>query len=339
MTTNLGNHTVPAAGVSTPPEPQHRDENWSHIPVKRATDESPRRALIEIPRNLIDADEAKRRFSNVYWGGSSLTWEEAHQVVAEGKDVALLPQRSGLVILDCDVKRYDDETGFVVVGNVASLAPPIVKYGLNDLRREVERLGHSMKELATYAVSTKSGGYHLFFATNPRFPLETKHHRHDWRVDVIASENSWIATVPTAGYTVARDLPVAMMPDWLAQWLQRLEDHIPPLGRRRRQQMVQLAQQARHVSMLPGREDDGLMARYVQLELDIVTNANQFGGWNETIYQCCRNLFDVGWQLDPVSEAVLVAAEPVNELERRKAVETIQSAWRGHQRDNRGATA
>lgn len=291
-----------------------------------------------LPENLIDRPEKERRLSNVYWGGSSMTWTEAHVALGQGHDVGLLAGQSGLVILDCDVKRYDAETGFVVVGNTASLQelkPAVTHRGIDDLKREVERLQRSMTELRTFTIATKSGGLHLIYRQNPRFPLETKHHRTDWRVDVIAGHNNWVATAPSAGYHVALDVPVVELPDWLAAWLQRLEDHFLPLGRRRRQQVEKLKTQVRHQSQLPGREDDSLVARWIDLELELVRLANRHGGWNDAIYQATLNLLEGGWGFDDVVGAVLDAAEPVSDLERRKAMDTIESARRKHVRNAR----
>lgn len=336
MTPNVGDSITSQAELTS--APAFRDDEWSFIPLKRATEVAPRRALVSLPENLLDATEEERRFGVRYWGGSSMSWREAHECLSNGHDVGLLAGQSGLVILDCDVKRYDAETGFVTVGNTASLVelkPAVTKRGVDDLKREVERLGHSMRELATFTVETKSGGFHLIYRQNPRFPLETKHHRDDWRVDVIAGRNSWVATAPTAGYRVVKDAPVIELPDWLAQWLQRLEDHLLPLGRRRRVQVEKLRTQVKYQSQLPGHGDGGLVARWVDLELELVRLANRHGGWNDAIYLATLNLLEGGWGLDDVVAAVMDAAEPASDLERRKAMDTVESARKRHARNVR----
>lgn len=325
---------------------------WQHRPVARATEDAPRRPIIPKPENLQeDAPRGDRRLAEMYWRGSGTSeWPDLLSMVSDGFslrkrlvpcDVALFPSASGLVVLDCDVKRYDDETGFVVVDNVASLAPPIVRYGLNDLRREVEALGHSMAELATYAVRTKSGGVHLYYLENPRVRLRNTGHRHEWRIDVVAhndgADRSWVAAPPTPGYEVVRDIPVVELPDWLATWLAGLESHVPPVGHQRRQGMTRAAAEARSRVMMPvGENDAGLLAAWVRHELDLVREANQTGGWNLAIYQCVLNLLEVGGDLDQVAEMTLEAAAPVNDLERRRAMDTVGSAYRRHLRKSNG---
>jgi len=318
--------------------PAHRDPEWSFIPLKRATDTTPRRARVSLPEHLVGSPEEEREHSLIYWSGVSMTWADAHECLAQGLDVGLLAGQSGLVILDCDVKRYEAETGFVYDGRTATMVetkPAVTKRGVDDLRREVERLGHTMKELTTFTVQTKSGGFHLMYRQNPRFPLETKHHRDEWRVDVIAGQNNWVATAPSDGYSVVKDVPVIELPDWLAQWMQRLEDHLLPLGRRRRQKIDKLRVQVRHQSQLPGRENESLVARWIDLELEAVRLANLHGGWNDAIYQATLNLMEGGWAFDDVVAAVLEAAEPASDLERRKALDTVDSARRKHIRNVR----
>lgn len=336
MTPNVGDSTA-SRGAETS-APAFRDDEWSYIPLKRAGEVVPRKALVELPENRVGATEEERHHSIVYWNGVSMSWADAHECLDKKFDVGLLAGQSGLVILDCDVKLYDAETGWVVTAGQAELQelkPAVTKKGVDDLRREVEDMGHSMSEIRTFTVATKSGGLHLVYRQNPRFPLETKHHRNDWRVDVIGSRNNWVATAPTPGYSVALDVPVIELPDWLAQWLQRLEDHLLPLGRRRRVQVEKLRTQVRHQSQLPGRENDSLVAKWIDLELELVRLGNQHGGWNNAIYQATLNLLEGGWGLDDVVATVLDAASPASDLERRKAMDTIDSARRKHARNVR----
>jgi Bifunctional DNA primase/polymerase, N-terminal. len=336
------------------PHPVHWNPEgvWQHRPLYRKTDDYPRRPAIARPENLSkDATQGDRDYAEKYWNQSgSITWAELHDAVTNGFrfrrqqkpqpcDVALFPASSGLVVVDCDVKRYDAKTGFVVTGGAASLetlVPERVEYGLADLQREVEKMGHTMLELATYTVQTKSGGHHFYFRENPRVKLVNSGHRHEWRVDVVAhnagSDRSWVAAPPTPGYEVVRDFPVTEMPDWLAGWLRDVNHKLPALGQERRKAMnLAAGETRRRVLALPTGEADGnLMRVWVQGELDVVAESNRVGGWNLAIYQCTLNLLEGGWDKDVVELAVLKAAAPVSNLESRNAAYTIESAYRRH---------
>lgn len=329
------------------PQPTHWDPDWQHRPLRRATEDVPRQPLISQPENLKDdTPDNDRRLSEIYWRDTlPSVWDELCETVANGMrlrkrpitcDIALFPATSGLVVLDCDVKHYDPETAFVRNGNAMSLAPAVVKRGIDDLRREVEALGHSMSELATYMVRTKSGGFHLYYRENPQAVLHGSGHRDEWRVDVIAhnseSDRSWVAAPPTPGYEVVRDLPVMQMPLWLAQWLTGLSTNLPPVGREKRQQLTREAADYRGRVLAPemyngsGTGIGELLHQWVRAELAVVQNANQVGGWNLAIYQCVLNLLDGGWEIEGVEQAVLDAAQPVDSSERRKAMDTVHSA-------------
>ncbi len=321
--------------------PTHWDATWAHVWVHRATEDQARRAAVALPRNLSrDATPAQRAFAEMYWQGAMGSWDQLLTTVTdEALDVALLPWRSDLVILDCDVKEYQVDTGFVVTDGVARLAPTTWRYGVEDLAREVRSLGHDPRELATYTVRTKSGGVHLYYRAHPDLPLDTRHHRHDWRVDVIAGTNTWVAAPPTPGYYVVRDLPVAPLPTWLAEFLRDLATYLPPIGRQHSAALEETAKTARRDALeAVTRRDAGkiraddtdLLTQYVQLELDRIALANQHGGWNQAIYDAARNLLEVGWSLEAVTPAVLTAAAPVDARNQRQALDTLRSAWRGH---------
>lgn len=339
----------------TPPYPVNWNPEgvWQHRPLHRKTDDYPRRPTVSRPENLNGkASEKDKSYAERYWSQPlNTTWDELQATVTEGFringkltpcDVAMFPAMSGLVVIDCDVKRYDAKTGFVSSGGTATLellSPERVEYGYNDLQREVEKLGHSMMELATYVVQTKSGGFHLYFRENPRVKLQNSGHRHDWRVDVIAhnagSDRSWVAAPPTPGYEVVRDLPVMEIPDWLATWLQGVNRHLPALGRERRTGLNrQTAETRKRALALPieDGEDESLIGAWVRQELSVVALANQEGGWNLAIYQCTLNLLEGGWDEDAVANTVLKAAKPTSNLESRNAMYTIESACRRHAR-------
>lgn len=343
---------TPSSGVPHPVN-WNPEGVWQHRPLHRKTDDYPRRPTVSRPENLSGkASEKDKAYAERYWNHPlNTTWDELQVTVTDGFringkmtpcDVALFPAMSGLVIIDCDVKRYDAETGFVTTGSTArleELKPAVTKYGFNDLQREVEKLGHSMMELATYTVQTKSGGFHLYFRENPRVKLVNSGHRHEWRVDVVAhnagSDRSWVAAPPTPGYEVIRDLPVREMPDWLGQWLQGVNRHLPALGRERRATANRQAADTRKRALATVdsvETDEGLLGAWVRQELGVVALANQEGGWNLAIYQCALNLLEGGWDEDAVANAVLKAAKPVSNLESRNAMYTIESACRRHAR-------
>jgi hypothetical protein len=275
----------------------------------------------------------------MYWEGVSANWEQLQAAVLGGSDVGILVEPSQLVVLDCDVKRYDQGTGWVVQDGTATWQDGVVKRGVEDLAREVEKLGHSMGELYTYTVETKSGGRHLYFKRPVSVPwLTTLHHREDWRVDVIASGRNWVAAPPTPGYRVVVDAPCVELPPWLAEWLTGLHSHLRPLGGTQRQTVEQRAASqllSWRGSQLLGVNPTSLaelQQAWVTSQLDLVALANQYGGWNSTIYQVTLNLLDVGFEPDRVEEVVLRVASPVDEIERKKAYDTIRSAERKHGR-------
>lgn len=338
MTTSTPNSTSGDGEKSTDGDaPLNWSGRWGHIPLNPGSTDKPRQPVVPLPENVADGDEGRLRYSQLYWQGIRGNWSDLTNVIAGGKHVGLLPERSGLVVLDCDKKLYDEGTGYTVNGNHATITGAVARYGIDDLSRAVAELGHSTQELATYTVATKSGGLHLYYQVNPRFQLGTKHHRHEWRVDVISSPNSWIVAPPTPGYSVVRDLPVAVLPDWLAAWLMELERHILPLGGKRakairdRAGIIKCATQP-----IPGvgEAPDGtdMFTRWIRLELAVVQVANQEGGWNAAIYQCAMNLFDACLPLSNVTGWLLQAGQPTDNREERRLLDTVNSAHKKHLR-------
>jgi Bifunctional DNA primase/polymerase, N-terminal len=321
----------PAVEPSTGSGRVQQDHGLRYLPLRRASADGSRARgpLTPLPENLgPEASEAERHMARGCWAGVELDAAGLAGVTAAGWDVGVLAAASGLVIIDCDVKHVDGN-GWTVTGGVAVREQAVVKRGIDDLRREVEALGHTMAELATYTVRTKSGGYHLYYRTNPEFPLTSRHHRQDWRVDVIASPNSWVAAPPTEGYQVVRDDAVADLPDWLAVFLYGVNTSLAPLGARE-------AVVARAVGSGPdggpARPGESLLARHRRMLLEEVALANLAGGWNNAIYRVTHALIEVGYDERDVRDAVMGAAAPVDAGEERKADATIASALRGHQR-------
>lgn len=178
------------------PAPAHwRADTFRHFWVTRGSEGVPRQPVVALPGGEVGGGG----FAELYWAGAVASWAELLACVGGGRDVAVLPAASGLLVLDCDVKWYHADTAFVVSERTARLAPAVQRHGIDDLGRVVRELGHSPAELATYTVRTKSGGYHLYYRVPEAFVgvLGTSHHRHEWRVDVIASQHSWVAAPPT----------------------------------------------------------------------------------------------------------------------------------------------
>jgi hypothetical protein len=294
--------------------------------------------MYKLPHNIDVRQTSEIELATAYWhGADDGDWAGMLGSIERGYDVGLLAANSGLVILDCDVKEYASD-GFVVSGprgSRARLEPTVVKCGIDDLIRVVRELGHEPSELATYTVRTKSGGFHLYFYACESVPLTTKHHRDEWRVDVIASENSWVAAPPTAGYDVVRDLAVMPLPVWLAEFLLYVNERLQPLGKRSDEALSEAAKQAlREMTDLRQVADEsglrGVARQWLLLELDRIVIANRYGGWNQAIYQATLNLLDGGIAAEPATALVLEAATPWDEREKRVASDTIRSAVRRH---------
>jgi hypothetical protein len=323
----------------TSDQPLNWNGSWKQIPLYPPSGVKSRQPTIRRPENLVDPTPEKYALSNQYWNEvTTSTWAQLKAAVAKGFHIGLVPARSGMVVLDCDVKRYSGDYVYNGDGSVG-LPEVTVKRGIDDLQREVEKLGHSLGEIKTYCVQTKSGGYHLYFKQNPRYPItRTLHHRNEWRVDVIATENNWVAAPPTPNYHVVTDVEVIEMPEWLALFLLNLENETLPLGGKRRVAVnaaVRSYQNKVNASLLPGAEPgdtSDLWSLYIESLIYQIKLANQYGGWNNTIYSVTLELLRLGYDVDSVREAVVAAAEPVSELEKRKAEDTIASAHRGYRR-------
>lgn len=335
--------------MSTHSQPRHWNPEWIHRPVLRATEEWGRGPLVAMPENLPDGTcAAKRELSEMYWHGSP-TWDEiigtwmfAHHIYGTHNpkaprrpklDIAFFPAASGMVVLDCDVKRREPESPFIVKEDgSASLAPTVTEYGIEHLKREVERLGHSMDELNTYTVSTKSGGRHLYFHENQHVKLTTSRHRENWLVDVKARDDGqsrgWVAAPPTPLYTVINDVPVIELPTWLAEWLRDLENHFKPVGGERRLALRRHASGLKQrVMVTSGDERQGLLAEWVTYELQLVADAQAANsGWNDAIFLAAANLAEGGWTADDLIPVIADVAQPRTKRDENLMIGTIKSA-------------
>ena len=300
-------------------QPGGWDPSWRHVPARRATEDKPRWPLTPLVSNLpADASPADKRFAKLYWQGACGEWSDWHQTVMSGQDVILFPEASGLVILDCDVRVVPE---FSDDGKSCGFTS---EKGIEQLSKAVADLGHTMAEVATYAVRTPSGGVHLYFRQNEEVMLrKTSHHRDKWRVDVIVSENLWVAAPPTPGYEVIRQIPVKTMPGWLSEWLGGVNERFKPCGGKRAERLLALSGAQSSVK-LPG--NGSLLDMWVKSELELVTIASDMGCWNVMIFQATCNLLEYGFDYERVKEAVITAAVPWDDRERRNAERTVESA-------------
>ena len=314
-----------------------------HIGLVRARDNWPRRPAYSLPANAAGLSAEKKKELELYWGhftgaddAVTCSWGDLVTATGSGFDIGVIPWVRGHLIIDCDVKEYypDGRVYQPVPDGVASamqLAQPAVKKGIDDLSREVMKLGHSMAEVATYTVRTKSGGYHLHYRQNPAVILDSnRHFRKDWRVDVICSKNSWCAEPPTAGYEVVRDLPIAMVPAWLAEFLRDVNQNLEPVGGRRARELISNGAESQRGIRLAVLEGSGtprdLLAAYVTSQVSLVSLADECGGWNMAIFQCACDLLEIGYQHYQIEAAILEAARPRGQKDTVNAKRTIASA-------------
>ncbi|MET9071787.1 bifunctional DNA primase/polymerase [Streptomyces sp. NPDC004232] len=281
-----------------------------------------------------EGDSRCPQFAELYWqGGRNAAWAELVSEVAGLHDVGILTGQSGLVVLDCDVKHYEAKTDFEVDNNTAQLVTveeSHTEYGMRDLEREVLKLGHTMDELATYTVKSKSDGRHLYFWQNPELVIPSQVQRHRWHVDVKASENTWVAAPPSAGYEVLDDREVAVLPLWLAQFLAEIKRHLEPIGGRRTRALNQKAREAMTaVFSADPEERDSHLSTWTSWELQRVADAQKLDrGWNNAIFDTAANLFDGGWGKNDVIAMIRKVAQPRDKRNANLMLDTINSAAR-----------
>lgn len=287
---------------------------WKHFPLKRKSAADPRMPLLSMSA------------CPAFWEGFRQPWEEwLDDVENRDVDVAFLPWANNVVILDCDVKEYAG--GFVLDKDnprTATIAPRVVKYGIDDLARTVEEYGHTTDELETYTVRTKSGGLHLYFDRG-NFRVTTRHHREDWRIDVIATPHNWVAAPPTPGYTVVNDVPMIPLPAWLYEIVANINDLKRPVGGKKRSEMDERIKQMR-ASVEPVDCDKGLLKSWISTQYELIELANEHGAWNSTIFQVACDFFALGYAQSIVEKIILPAAKPWDARQERNVLATIESA-------------
>jgi hypothetical protein len=236
-----------------------------------------------------------------YWRGLPVGDAELAKAVAAGYDIGVLPERSGLVILDCDVRLEAAETS---PGEFELRQLPT---GMENLARAAHERGRRIPD--TRVVRSPSGGWHLWFRQNPLCRVTSRGHRPGWLIDVKASPNTYAVAPPSKGYAVLLDYPVARLPYWLAR-------HIT--GGLPRAQVPVPAGWAG--GPLPPGMRDAISA--------YIAEGNTAGGWNTRIFLAACWLRESGMGLGEICAVVTEAAAPRDDRELGKATATIRSAWR-----------
>lgn len=277
-----------------------------------------------------------------YWNGAAADDDQLSAWCARGGTVGLLPQRSGLVIIDCDVRAdWVSENGSNGSMRLRE------RYGLTDLLRVTRACGRQGSELATYTVRSRSGGLHLYYQQNPQMPVISKTQRRDWLIDVKASAHSYVVAPPSAGYQVLRERDVSVLPLWLARHITLLHQRHPlASSSAASSSSSDSSSSAPRVPTTLSPEQENFLNAVLQQEglpagllrevsariCAQVTASNTSGGWNNSIYRATHLLLDTGLTLETVQALVLSAARPWNPAEQRTALRTIASAYRKHQR-------
>ncbi|WP_028569151.1 bifunctional DNA primase/polymerase [Salinispora tropica] len=152
-------------------------------------------------RATTDPDRIRRGWSETPWG------------------VGIACGPSGLVVVDLDVRKPDQDAP-------PGCPHPAATSGIDVFAALCETAGQPVPD-DTYAVTTGRGGSHLYF----RHPTDSHALRNTagergnglgWLVDTRAHGGYIVAAgsiVAGRPYTVARDLPVADLPGWLAERL------------------------------------------------------------------------------------------------------------------------
>jgi Bifunctional DNA primase/polymerase, N-terminal len=120
---------------------------------------------------------------------------------------------SGLVVVDLDTTK----PGQIVPERWAALG---IGSGAGVLRGLAREQGTTVTP--TYAVSTTSGGWHLYYTAPPGAQLRNTHDVIGWKIDTRAHGGYVVAPgnpVPPSGYELVDDRDPVELPDWLHQAL------------------------------------------------------------------------------------------------------------------------
>lgn len=282
--------------------PEHLDPAWRYTPLN--ADRQPVASIRQDPR---------------FWEGVEADWNGFTTWAADGNAIGILPERSGLVIIDCDNRK----TWNIVDGTARLQAD----HGITDL----ERFAHEQNETITptFTVATKSGGYHLYYRQNPLLPVKSKGHREGWCIDVKASRNVYAVAPPTHGYTVVRDYPAAELPLWLASHIATLNSTTRPRGDSIITQRFAEAGNWKLDIQVNG-SGSSMFEAWCTAMLGAVETAAEHGGWNNAVYRVAREFFDVGISEADALDMIMAATPPWDAKGRATLARTVSSAWRGH---------
>ena len=124
-------------------------------------------------------------------------------------NVGIATGPSGLVVVDLDTRK----PGQAVPSRWATLG---IGSGAAVLRALAHH--HGAPVTPTYAVSTPSGGWHLYYTAPPGAPLRNTQAMIGWKIDTRAHGGYIIAPgcpVPPSGYELTDDRDPVELPDWL----------------------------------------------------------------------------------------------------------------------------
>jgi Bifunctional DNA primase/polymerase, N-terminal len=120
---------------------------------------------------------------------------------------------SGLVVIDLDTPKPDQ----AIPERWATLG---IDSGAEVLRALARRRDATVTP--TYAVSTPSGGWHLYYTAPPGVVLRNTHDLIGWKIDTRAHGGYVVAPgspVPPSGYELFDDRDPTVLPGWLGQTL------------------------------------------------------------------------------------------------------------------------
>jgi Bifunctional DNA primase/polymerase, N-terminal len=292
-----------------------------YIPLNVREDGGPV-PLRRLPQNLApNATAEERELAAAYWRGYPATAMQLQEAVAGGQRVAVLPEASDILIVDCDVRP--DFQQFQKSGP----AELVLYNGYDDLCREAEQGPVPFEIPPTYTVQTPSGGKHLYFRHNwksvraDKKLTRSRGHRQDWRVDLKASVNSWAVAPPSPQYLIESGSvnSIAEMP----YGMYRL---FADFGRGARNQKP-----APKVDLEASK--GGILA-FVE-----VAAGMKGMGWNNRIFWAACRYGEVESDIDVAFDELLGAAQPWNAGEVARAKRTIRSGWmtgREYSRSNNG---
>ncbi|WP_425585168.1 bifunctional DNA primase/polymerase [Yinghuangia aomiensis] len=132
-------------------------------------------------------------------------------------NIGIVTEPSRLVVVDLDMPKHAEDKPKKEPWSGLN-----VRHGADVLTALAKNAGQPFPD-RTFAVTTRSGGMHLYFAAPPGPALPSTVEKLGWKVDTRARRGYVIAAgsvVDGRPYTVARDVDVAPLPAWLLGILQ-----------------------------------------------------------------------------------------------------------------------